>query len=564
MSFVSDSAINSRIQFWADNATDERLGAEFEQLVAAGDESALIDAFYQDLSFGTAGLRGILGPGTNRMNLYTVGKATQGLADYLNRHFDAPSVAIARDSRLMGEEFMKHVSCVLAANGVRVFVFERIEPTPLLSFAVRHLNTSAGICLTASHNPRQYQGYKAYGADGCQITSDQAQEISDAISEVNPFRDVLTCNFDDCIDNGMVSWISDETIEAYLDAVEQASLYTGSLADISVVYTPLHGTGLECIEKLFERKGISQVTLVESQITPDGNFPTAPYPNPEERAALTEGIRVCEKVHPDILIATDPDADRVGIAVEHEGAVELITGNEVGILLMDFLCRMRQEQGLITPDAEVISTIVSTTMIDKLAEHYGVHITRTLTGFKYIGSRMNALEESGRGSDFILGFEESYGYVSGMHVRDKDAVVATLLLCEMTAYWKSQGKDLVSALNSLYEEYGYYLNKTLSFTFEGASGHARMQSILAQMRAVSPVEIGGFSLESKVDYSGGVGELPPANVIEFGLASDQKVIIRPSGTEPKIKAYIFSTGVTRKEAQRNQARIEVTIQEMFA
>lgn len=552
--------MNTQEEFnrWRKLASDPDIARQLEELAESGDGKAIEDAFYQELEFGTAGLRGIIGAGTNRMNIYTVGRATQGLADYLNSHYDEPSVAIARDSRNMGEAFVKRAASVLAANGVRVHLYPRIEPTPALSFAVRDLHCSAGINMTASHNPAAYNGYKVYDEDGCQIASDEAAEISKAVANVDAFSDVLSTPFDDAVKFGMVDWIDDGTIDRFIDAVAQAGVEApgADTTPLKLVYTPLNGTGLECVSKILERIGVSDVTVVPEQANPDGNFPTCPKPNPEIREALQLGIELSEKVHPDLLLATDPDADRVGVACKDGDDYTLITGNEMGILLTDYICRTRTAQGSMPQSPLVVSTIVSTVMIDAVAARYGVGIVRTLTGFKYIGTVMTDIQEGRRQGSFLFGFEESYGYLAGMHVRDKDAVVASMLICQMAGYYKSLDMNLAQAMEALYQEYGYYRNRTLNADFPGADGAMEMNRLMAGLRANPPSEIAGMPVVEVVDYQGGHGDLPSANVVELRLPDTNKVILRPSGTEPKVKAYLFAKGESAEAADELLNRLD--------
>lgn len=557
--------IEEELARWQDKATDEVVAADLKKLVEEGSASDRADAFFQELEFGTAGLRGIIGAGTNRMNIYTVGKATQGLADYLNAHFEEPTVAIARDSRLMGELFVQRAASVLAANGIRVHLYPRVEPTPALSFAVRDLHCSAGINITASHNPAAYNGYKVYGADGCQITSEAAAEISRAVAKVDAFEDVLSTPFQDAIHYGMIDWIADDTLDRFIDAVyaSNAAHPESKDTELKVVYTPLNGTGLECVERVLNRVGVHDIVLVEEQAVPDGNFTTCPKPNPEIREALERGIALCERVHPDLLLATDPDADRVGVACKDGDDYILITGNEMGILLFDYVCKTRIANATLPENPLGISTIVSTVMIDALAERYGLRIERTLTGFKWIGSIITALEEQGREEEFVFGFEESYGYLAGSHVRDKDAVVASMLICQMAQYYKSKGMNLVQAMHALYEEYGYYYNRTLNFEFPGADGALKMTKLMASLRSDAPSSLAGFPVTECVDYQGGIAGLPSANVVEFRLPDTNKIIFRPSGTEPKVKAYLFAKGATDEEAKALLERFEQAVKELI-
>ena len=540
---------------WVENVTDPELAEELKQMKESGDKDVITDAFFQDLAFGTAGLRGTLGAGTNRMNIYTVGRATQGFANYLNETFENPTVAIARDSRNKGELFVKTTAAILAANGVTAYVYPRISPVPTLSWATRYLKCSGGICMTASHNPAPYNGYKAYGPDGCQITSEAAAAISAAMEATNPFTDVKTMDFDEAVAQGLVKWIDDEVLDAYYDAVVSKSV--NNLTDeqiasapLKLVYTPLNGTGLIPVTTVLNKVGITDITIVPEQKDPDGNFPTCPYPNPEIREAMQKGIDLCKEVKPDLLLATDPDADRVGVACADGDDYTLITGNEMGVLLLDYICKMRAERGEDLKTKVAVTTIVSSAMVDSLAEKYGFELRRCLTGFKYIGDIITGLSDAGEVDRFIFGFEESYGYLSGDHVRDKDAVNASMLICQMAQYYRLKDMNLVDAIKALYEEFGYYLNKTISLSYPGADGSAKMAGIMAGLRESAPTELAGTAVDKVVDYGEGVNGLPKANVIEFDLATGDKIIIRPSGTEPKIKAYLFAKGATKEDAEK--------------
>lgn len=535
---------------WIAQVDDEMLAQELVALKEAGD-SAIEDAFYQELSFGTGGLRGILGAGTNRMNIYTVGRATQGIARYLKEHPELPQkVAICYDSRINSRLFAHRSACVLAANGIPSFVYPRLEPTPALSFATRYLGCGIGINVTASHNPSQYNGYKVYGPDGCQITDEIADGITNAIASIDIFDDVLLMPLDKAIEAGLVSFMSEEVIDSYLDAVYAQDVVDPACADgdLRVVYTPLNGTGLECVTRILERIGVRDVYVVEEQSRPDGTFPTCPYPNPEIREALECGIALCERVNPDLLLATDPDADRVGIAIKDGGEYRLMTGNEVGVLLLNYLCEVRQKQGTLPVNPCAVTTIVSTSMVDAIAQTYGVEIKRVLTGFKWIGGVIADLEKAGQKERFIFGFEESYGYLAGTHARDKDAIVASMLICQMARYYRAQNKNLYQVMQELYAQYGYYQNKTVSLTFEGAAGAKKMSALMDSLRSDAPASFAGYAVEEVKDYKGGYLGLPDANVVEFDLAGGNKVIVRPSGTEPKIKIYLFARGETLDEA----------------
>ena len=554
---------------WVENVTDPTLAAELAEMKEKNDSDAITDAFFQDLEFGTAGLRGTLGAGTNRMNIYTVGRASQGFADYLVANFENPTVAIARDSRNNGELFVKTAAAIFAANGVTAYVYPRISPVPTLSWAVRDLKCSGGVCVTASHNPAQYNGYKAYGPDGCQITSEAAAAISASIAETPMFGGAKTMDFDEAVEKGLVKWIGDDCLDRYYDAVVSKSVNNLSddeiaKAPLKLVYTPLNGTGLIPVTTVLNKVGVTDITIVPEQKEPNGDFPTCPYPNPEIREAMQKGIDLCEEVHPDLLLATDPDADRVGVACKDGDDYTLLTGNEMGVLLLDYICKMRAERGEDLKTKVAVTTIVSSSMVDPLAEKYGFELRRCLTGFKYIGDIITSLSDADEVDRFIFGFEESYGYLSGDHVRDKDAVNASMLICQMAQYYKLKGMNLVQAMRALYEELGYYLNKTISLSYPGADGSAKMAGIMAGLRAKAPTELAGTAVDKVVDYGEGVNGLPKANVIEFDLATGDKIIIRPSGTEPKIKAYLFAKGATKADAEDVLVKLEEAAREMLA
>ena len=563
--------VRAELECWIANVSDEELAAELAEMkkaADAGDDSAAVDAFFQDLAFGTAGLRGTLGAGTNRMNIYTVGRATQGFADYLNANFENPSVAIARDSRNKGELFVQVTASILAANGIVAHVYPKISPVPTLSFAVRDLGCSGGICMTASHNPAAYNGYKAYGPDGCQITSEAAKAISASIANTDAFSGVKTMGFDEAVASGMVKWIDDAVLERYYDAVLSKSVSSLSAeqvaeAPLKLVYTPLNGTGLIPVTTVLERAGITDITVVPEQREPNGDFPTCPYPNPEIREAMQKGIDLCEEVHPDLLLATDPDADRVGVACKDGDDYTLLTGNEMGVLLLDYIARMRSERGEDLSDKVAVTTIVSSAMVDALAAEYGFELRRCLTGFKYIGDIITELSDAGQVDRFIFGFEESYGYLSGDHVRDKDAVNASLLICQMAQDYKLRGMNLAQAMRALYEKHGWWLNRTASVSFPGAAGAETMRGIMAKLREQAPSELAGRAVEVVVDYEGGVNGLPSANVVEFDVEGGNKVIVRPSGTEPKIKLYVFAKDADRAAADALLDALEAAGRELL-
>ena len=521
---------------------DPAMAAELAAI--EGDEAAISDRFYRDLAFGTGGLRGVLGAGTNRMNLYTIRRATQGLADYLNASELPKKVAIAHDSRHGGELFTREAARVLAANGITACLYPRLEPTPALSWAVRYLGCGAGICITASHNPAKYNGYKVYGADGCQITLEVADKILAAIGQHDYFSTPKLAEYNEALADGRIRLIEDACLDAFVDAVYAQRVGGGEgIADLNLVYTPLNGTGLECVRKLLGKLGVTHLTVVPEQEKPDGDFPTCPYPNPEIREAMQKGLELCDTVHPDLLLGTDPDCDRCGTAVpDGKGGYRLITGNEMGIILLDYICRTRRAKGTMPENPVAVTTIVSTDMATPVAKKYGVELRRTLTGFKFIGEQIGLLESEGRPDRFIFGFEESYGYLSGAHVRDKDAVNATLLVCEAAAAYAAKGQTLLDAIEALYKEFGYYRNALCSYTFEGETGMHTMQQLMANLRANPPKEIGGYAVEAATDYEAEGTGLPKADVLEYRLAGGHKFMVRPSGTEPKIKVYLSAVG----------------------
>lgn len=529
------------------------------------DINQINEAFYRELSFGTGGSRGKIGLGSNRLNVYTVGKATQGLADYLNSTFENPTVALCRDTRHGSEEFVRRVAEVLAENGIKSYLFERVEPTPALSFAVRALGCSAGVNITASHNPAAYNGYKVYGPDGCQITVEAAEAIQAAIDPVDCFDGVKAMAFDKALEEGLVQWVPERVLDRYIEETLEVS--TGEdCSALRIVYTPLHGVGLECVSRVLEGIGVADVATVEEQCVQDGDFPTCPYPNPEVREALELGLEYCDRVKPDLLLATDPDTDRVGIAVPHAGEYKLLTGNEVGLLLLDFLASRASKFGSELAREVACTTIVSAPMADDVARARGLELRRTLTGFKFIGEQVGVLESEGREGDFLMGFEESYGYLAGTSVRDKDAVVASMLICELAAHWKKEGLDLYGAMERLYEEYGYWSSALLGQAYEGPEGASDMSAMMSGLREHGPEQIGGTAVTQGIDYAKGAPmpvvnpsdepqRLPEADVLEFRLADGSRVLFRPSGTEPKAKAYVFAKGADRSESETKLAAL---------
>ena len=549
---------------------DPDLTEELKSIQNQPDE--INDRFYRNLEFGTGGLRGVIGAGTNRMNVYTVRKATQGLANYLNKHGKAPSVAIAYDSRIKSDVFARESAAVLAANGIRAHIYSWLSPTPTLSYAVRSLHCDAGICITASHNPAKYNGYKAYGSDGCQITLEMADEVLGEINSLDIFEDVKHTDFEDAVKSGRISYIPDGVIDSFLEEVMKQRVFTEKCSGLKVVYTPLNGTGRVCVTRILDMIGVRDVTVVPEQEFPDGTFATCPFPNPEIKEALQKGLDLCEKVQPDLLLATDPDCDRCGIAVNQHGSFVLMSGNEVGVLLFDFIARSRLKNGTMPKNPVAVTTIVSTDMVTAVAEDYGIEMRRVLTGFKYIGDQIALLEEKGEADRYIFGFEESYGYLSGGYVRDKDAVDASMLICQMAYDYRKQGMTLVDAMDALYRKYGYYENSQVSFGFEGEDGMIQMERIMENLRAKAPKEVAGCRVAGWSDYEtsqrndGGAMSaiaLPKSNVLEYRLENGSKLTVRPSGTEPKIKIYISAKGANAEESASLIEKLKETAPGVF-
>lgn len=561
---------------WLENAVEDKdLKAELESI--KNNEDEIYDRFYTALKFGTAGLRGIIGAGTNRMNVYVVRQATQGLANYVLKKYGNGSVAISHDSRIKADLFMNEAARVLAANGIKVYITSELQPTPVLSYLVRYFKCQAGIMVTASHNPAAYNGYKAYGEDGCQMTDVAANTVYDEISKLDMFKDVKIADFDEAVKSGMIEYVDESVYDTYLEKVMEQQVNPGVCkgADLKVVYTPLNGTGNKLVRKVLGKIGVNDVVVVPEQELPDGNFTTCPYPNPEIKEALAKGLELCEKEQPDLLLATDPDADRVGIAVkDYDGSYRLISGNEDGVMLTNYILSCKKASGKLPEKPVVVKTIVTTKLINKLCEKYGCELKNVLTGFKYIGEVILNLEKKHEENRYLFGFEESYGYLSGTYVRDKDAVVASMLVCEMAAYYKKQGKSLAEVIDGLYEEFGYYLNKTYSFEFGGAAGMHKMADIMTAVRDNTPKSIAGYDVVKVSDYllkketdvaTGSVTDidLPKSNVIALHLADDNAVIIRPSGTEPKIKLYITSVGKDKDNAAKICEKLVVASKEIL-
>ena len=525
---------------------------DYEELISIKDnEDEIRSRFENVLSFGTAGLRGIIGIGTNRMNLLTVGWASQGLADYINNRYGGGEVAIAYDSRNMSKEFAEHAASVLAANSITVYIFRELMPTPMLSFAVRELKCKAGIVITASHNPAQYNGYKVYGSDGCQMTTEDTNAVVSRLNTIDMFSDVHNMSYEDAVEIGLVKYISNKVINDYFRAVAEEQLNPGICLEypISVVYTPLNGAGNKPVRRILEEIGVSDISVVKEQELPDGDFPTAPYPNPEMREALELGLKLCKEVKPDIFIATDPDADRVGFAVRRDGEYRILTGNEVGILLLHYIITAHKQKRTMPENPITIRSVVSSTLVDRIAEDEKVEVITVLTGFKNIGEQILLLEQKKEEHRFIFGFEESCGYLAGSYVRDKDAVFASMMLAEMTSYFRSRNQSLVDVLENIYKKYGYYVNTVVNLEFSGLDGNQEMSNIMTSLRENVPQEIAGLSVIKYLDYenkkrievsSGDVSNisLPSTNMVAFILEGGAEVMIRPSGTEPKMKIYI--------------------------
>ena len=523
----------------------------------AMDEKQQEDAFYRDLSFGTGGLRGVIGAGTNRMNIYTVAKATQGLANYLKEHFRAPSVAIGFDSRINSELFSKVAARVFAANGVKVHIWPELMPVPTVSFAVRELGCSAGVMVTASHNPSKYNGYKVYGADGCQITTQGAAEVLAKIEALDIFQDVRIMDFGTAWNAGRIMHIPEAVYTAFVENVKAQSVLYGDKTthDVAIVYSPLNGAGRKPVLRTLKELGYTNITVVKEQEEPDGRFPTCPYPNPEIREAMELGLRYAKEKNADLLLATDPDCDRVGIAVKNaQGDYVLLSGNEVGLLLLDYLCAQKQKHGKMPKDPVLVKTIVTVDLAERIAEHYGVETRNVLTGFKYIGEQIGLLEKAGEERRYLFGFEESYGYLTGTYVRDKDGVDGAVMICEMFSFYAARGIRLTDQLAKLYERYGYCRNTLHSYQFEGSAGFAKMQGIMAAFRQGIST-FGGKAVEKVLDYSAGLDGLPQADVLKFYLDGGTTLVVRPSGTEPKLKLYLSVTAKDGAEA----ARIEQAI-----
>ncbi len=513
------------------------------QELEAMDDAKIEDAFYRNLAFGTGGLRGVIGAGTNRVNVFTVAKATQGLANYLKANFEAPSVAIGYDSRIKSDRFAQVAASVFAVNGVQVHLWEQLMPVPTVSFATRALKTSAGVMITASHNPSKYNGYKVYGADGCQITTQAAAAVLAEIEKLDLFQDVIQGDFQTLLESGAIRYIPQEIYTAFVENVKAQSVLYGEEAkkDVAIVYSPLNGAGYKPVMRTLTEMGYSNITVVQEQAEPDGHFPTCPYPNPEIREAMALGLEYARRTGADLLLATDPDCDRVGIAVRNaQGEYVLLSGNETGLLLLDYICSQKRKHGKMPQNPVMIKTIVTMDLAQRIAESYGLETRNVLTGFKFIGEQIGLLEQAGQQERYVFGFEESYGYLTGSYVRDKDGVDGAYMICEMFSYYAQRGIRLTDKLAQLYEKFGYCRNTLHSFEFEGSAGFARMQSIMAAFRGEIST-FGGKSVEKLLDYSQGLDGLPKSDVLKFLLADGCSLVVRPSGTEPKLKLYLSVT-----------------------
>lgn len=547
---------------WLKNAVnDPDLITELELL----SDEKIEEIFYSNLAFGTGGLRGVIGAGTNRINVYTIAKATQGLATYLKRKFNEPSVVIGYDSRIKSDVFGKVAADVFAANGVKVNIWSTLMPVPTVSFAVRYLCASAGVMITASHNPSKYNGYKVYGEDGCQITIESANEIWTEIEKIDIFNDIVYCDFQKNIEMGNIEYVPSEVYEAFLNEVKKQSVLYGEEINrnIAIVYSPLNGTGLKPVVQILKETGYTNIKIVEEQKKPDGKFPTCPYPNPETKEAMALGIEYAKKCNADLFLATDPDCDRVGIAVKDKnGNYELLTGNQTGLLLLDYICSQRQKHNDLPEEAVMIKTIVTTDLGELVASYYGLRTINVLTGFKFIGEYIGKLEEVGKIDNYIFGFEESYGYLTGTYVRDKDGVDAAYMICEMFSYYASKGVNLLEKLDELYSIHGYCVNTLHSYEFEGNAGLAKMQKIMQSLRG-ELTELGGRKIIKFLDYALGIDGLPKSNVLKFILANNCSVVVRPSGTEPKLKIYISVNARDRKNAGEIEKNIFLTLENII-
>ena len=542
--------INELYNLWLEKATADP-DLKKELLGVKGNDDEVLDRFYRSLEFGTAGLRGVIGAGTNRMNYYTVGRATQGLADFLNKHFENPSIAIGYDSRIKSEYFSVEAAKTLAANGIKVYLYEELEPTPCLSFAIRHFKTSSGIILTASHNPAKYNGYKCYNENGYQMTDEEASETYDFIQKVDYFTGIKTMDFDEAKEKGLIEYMGQDVIDLFLDEVIKQCVNMGicEKANLNIIYTPLNGTGNKPVRKILDRIGVKNIHIVPEQENPDGNFPPCPFPNPEIKQAFECALKLAENVKPDLLLATDPDCDRVGIAVKDGDDYKLFTGNQTGALLVKFVLTMKKDT--LNKKSTLVKTIVTSELGANIGRKFGLQIEETLTGFKYIGDKINKYEQTGE-QEFVIGYEESYGYLVGTHARDKDAVVSSMLICQMASWYKNQGKTLVDGLNEIYDEYGYFLDYLDSFVLKGKDGAEKIQNLMTSFRNKGTALFDG--IEEVIDFSTGIRDLPKENVLKYIWKDGSWMAVRPSGTEPKIKVYYSIVDASKENAGK---RLEI-------
>ena len=550
--------MNSKEKYnlWLSRVNDEELLGQLKKM----DDKEIEDSFYKDLSFGTGGLRGTIGAGSNRMNVYTVNKASQGLANYLNKHYKNPSVVIGYDSRIKSDVFSKCAAKVFSSNGIKVYLWGRLLPVPTVSFGVRYLKASAGVMITASHNPSKYNGYKVYGDDGCQITTKAAEEILKEIENVDIFDGVIVK------DSNNISMVPEECFDEFLSNVKSQSVLFGEEInkDVKIVYSPLNGTGREPVLRVLKESGFTNVSVVREQEYPDGNFPTCPYPNPEIKEAMALGMEYAKKEKADLLIATDPDCDRVGIAVRNkDDEYVLLSGNETGILLLDYICTQRIKHNKMPNDSVVVKTIVSTDLADSICKHYGVSVRNVLTGFKFIGEQIGLLEKDNKADSYIFGFEESYGYLTGSYVRDKDGVDGAFMICEMFAYYKSKGISLLDKLDELYRTYGYQINSLQSYEFDGSSGFKKMQDIMTNFRNHPLIDINGIKVDRCLDYAVGLDGLPKSDVLKYYLVDKSSVVVRPSGTEPKLKTYVSTLRPTKDESIKANQELADSLKMFF-
>lgn len=567
---------SEKLRHWLEaELIDEQTKQELRSLK---DEKDIEDRFYKDLEFGTGGLRGIIGAGSNRMNIYTVGKATQGFADFLNKNFTSPSVAIAYDSRNMSEEFAKAVALNLCANNIKVYLFESLRPTPMLSFTVRHLKCSAGIVITASHNPKQYNGYKVYGEDGGQVTDNKAKEILNHINEVRDFSDIKNITEEEAINRKLLYYIGEDIDKEYIDRVKDLSirkdLINEKAEELNIIYTPIHGSGNIPVRRALMEQGYKNVFVIKEQEMPDGNFPTASYPNPEEPEVFKIALKEAEKVKADIIFGTDPDCDRIGVVVkDSKGEYKVLTGNQTGMLLTHYILSSLEEMNKMPQNGTIIKTIVTTDSVRNIAKDYNVEVLDVLTGFKYIGEKIKEFGET-KEKSYIFGFEESFGYLAGTFVRDKDAVIAASLICEMTLYYKSLGKSLNEALLDIYERYGYFKEELLSFELKGKEGQEKISKCIEYLRHSMKPSINGINIIKKLDYKTSVEKdlinieekiiaLPKSNVLKFVLEDNSWFVVRPSGTEPKMKIYLAVRGISLKDSENKISMFKNSVMELM-